>query len=143
MSSKKNKKQNPPPAEKKPAEAYTKETPPAPPTGAPPEQLDDGAGEQLEEAPPPARPEWSPTEQLLDISFNVWAAEFLRPCFQMMTRTFAHHRLKEQYDTNKVFHQLMLLNRGKHGELLEELGAFRQTLFDDLKAMLARKGDTA
>lgn len=129
MSSKKNKKATPPSSPS--SSVTTTETAPAPSTETPPEEL-----EQLDQVEgPPA------TAQLLEMLFHLWLSEMLKPCFYFMTRTFAHHRLGEKYDTRKVFDQLMLLNRGNHAELMAEIESFRETLFKDLDTILAASGE--
>lgn len=125
MSSKKNKKATP--SSPSSSDTPKKETAPTPAADTPPEEL-----EQLDQVEgPPA------TAQLLEMLFHLWLSEMLKPCFYFMTRTFAHHRLGEKYDTRKVFDQLMLLNRGNHAELMAEIESFRETLFKDLETILA------
>ena len=88
--------------------------------------------------------QWGATEQLLDLAFNCWASiEFLKPCFHFMTRTFAHFRKGEEYDTDRIFDQLFRLNHGKHEELLDELTGFREVCFSELKTkLLAQRRDS-
>jgi hypothetical protein len=132
MSSKKNKKATPPSSPS--SSVTTTETAPAPSTETPPDELEEL--EQLDQVEgPPA------TAQLLEMLFHLWLSEMLKPCFYFMTRTFAHHRLGEKYDTRKVFDQLMLLNRGNHAELMAEIESFRETLFKDLETILAASGE--
>lgn len=78
------------------------------------------------------------TKHLLDVAFELWFIELLKPTFHSMTRTFAHHRLGEKYDTNLVFEALNLINRGKHKELNDQIRAFRKTLFEDLDIALSK-----
>lgn len=78
------------------------------------------------------------TKHLLDVAFELWFLELLKPMFHAMTRTFAHHRLGEKYDTTLVFDALNLVNRGKHKELNDQIRAFRKTLFEDLDIALSK-----
>lgn len=114
-----------------PAPAQTRdENTPAPAAAAPPEDEKEEIWDDT--VPPP-----DPTVQLMEIAFEAWAQKQLSGVFYVMTRTFAHHRQNEKYGTHLIFNALQTLNGGKHAELLEQLAAFRDTLFKELDEYIA------
>ena len=79
----------------------------------------------------------NPTRELMETAFAAWKMSMLGTALPYkMTRTFAHHRLGEQYDTSLIFKELEALNRGKHQELLEQFKAFEKTVLNDLDKYL-------
>lgn len=117
-----------------PAAAQTRDenNPPTPAADAPPEEDKEEIWD--DPVPPP-----DPTIQLMQMAFEAWAGKQLEGVFYVMTRTFTHHRRKEQYGTHLIFNALETLNKGKHAELLEQLAAFRDTLFDELEEYVAER----
>ena len=91
---------------------------------------------------PDEPPEATATEELLFIAFAAWKFNHFQPLFYRMTRTWAHHKLGETYDTGIIFEHLDHMNQGNHAELLEQINAFGDTLMKELKQHLARKGTT-
>lgn len=124
---------------------------PAPATDAPePLPLPPEPPQPPEDTSPPPEPppeleadETSPTEVLFGLLFEAWVGSRFAPCFHWMERTYGHHRVGDKYDTNKIFDQLDILGAGDHGKLLEELEAFRDTCFSDLRARLADRAKNA
>lgn len=96
-----------------------------------------------EDSPELEADETSPTEVLFGLLFEAWVGSRFGPCFHWMERTYGHHRVGDKYDTNKIFDQLDILGAGDHGKLLEELEAFRDTCFSDLRARLADRAKNA
>lgn len=96
---------------------------------------------------PPASPEgeettedpYYATKEILDYAFKTWAGTFMNPMFYFMTRTFAHHRKGEKYDTGLVYNQLMQISGGDHDKLLEDLRAYGDTLQAELEPFLAAR----
>lgn len=80
------------------------------------------------------------TREILDYAFKTWAGSFMNPMFYFMTRTFAHHRKGEKYDTGLVFNQLMQINGGNHDALLDDIRAYGETLQAELETYLAGQG---
>lgn len=77
------------------------------------------------------------TREILDYAFKTWAGSFMASMMYFMTRTFAHHRKGEKYDTGLVFNQLMQINGGNHDALLDEIRSYGETLQAELETFLA------
>jgi hypothetical protein len=77
------------------------------------------------------------TKELMDYAFKTWAGTIMNPMMYFLTRTFAHHRRGEKYDTGLIYNQLMQLSGGDHEGLLEDLRAFGETLQTELETFLA------
>lgn len=124
---------DPPPSVTAPEEMPTID-PPVPETiPQPPER-----GSVLPDTPPPT----SATEELLFIAIAAWRFHHFQPLFYRMTRTWSHHKLKEEYGTHIIYEQLMKMNGGDHEGLLTEIEEFSDTLMRELKPWLARKAHT-
>lgn len=107
---------------------------------APVQPRDENTPAPAAESPPEETPiEDDPTVELMKLAFEAWAGKQLEGVFYYMTRTFTHHRNKEAYGTHLIFNALEQLNRGKHAELLEQLLAFRETLFTELDEYVAER----
>jgi hypothetical protein len=87
--------------------------------------------------------ELSATEILMDLAYTAWLEERLKPVLHFMTRTFAHWRAGEKYDTDKIFDQLMMVNNGNHGKFLKQAQAFHEIVRADLAAYLAELEKTS
>jgi hypothetical protein len=79
------------------------------------------------------------TREILDYAFKTWAGSFMAPMMYFMTRTFAHHRRGEKYDTGLVFNQLMQISGGNHQALLDDIRAYGETLQAELETFLAAR----
>jgi hypothetical protein len=79
------------------------------------------------------------TKEILEYAFKTWAGTFMNPMFYFMTRTFAHHRNGEKYDTGLVFNQLMQIQGGDHDKLLEDIRVYGETLQRELESFLAAR----
>jgi hypothetical protein len=77
------------------------------------------------------------TREILDYAFKTWAGSFMAPMMYFLTRTFAHHRKGEKYDTGLVFNQLMQINGGDHDALLNDIRTYGETLQAELETFLA------
>jgi hypothetical protein len=80
-----------------------------------------------------------PTVELMKLAFEAWVGKQLEGVMYYMTRTFSHHRNKEAYGTHLVFDALEQLNRGKHGEFIDQILAYRETLFAELDQYVAER----
>ncbi len=109
------------------------ETAPAPPAAAPAPPADIEGDNEPEEIDDPHYA----TREILDYAFKTWAGSFMAPMMYFMTRTFAHHRKGEKYDTGLVFNQLMQINGGDHDALLNDIRTYGETLQAELETFLA------
>lgn len=82
------------------------------------------------------------TKEIMDYAFKTWAGTIMNPMMYFLTRTFAHHRKGEKYDTGLIFNQLMQLSGGNHEALLADLRAFGDTLQTELETFLAGRAST-
>lgn len=105
---------------------------------AAPAEGGDPAGSPEGEEETPEDPFYA-TKEILDYAFKTWAGTFMNPMFYFMTRTFAHHRKGEKYDTGLVYNQLMQISGGDHDKLLEDLRAYGETLQAELEPFLAAR----
>lgn len=110
------------------------ENTPAPAAVTPPEETEERE-EMFDDIPPPP----DATERLMELAFDTWARKQVEGVMYYMTRTFTHHRLGEKFGTHLVFNALEQLNKGKHEELLEQIEAFRHTLFSELDEYIAER----
>lgn len=119
-----------------------KNTPPAPAV------TNNGPGQEQETTPAPAsilpdKPDIHPSRELLYLALQFWRLSRMPNMFYKIERTFAHHRIGEQYGTETIFEQLKHVNNGQHAELLEEMNAFCDTVLDEFDAYLAEKADNS
>lgn len=114
------------------AAAGESETAPAP--AAAPVDMSEGDTEPEETDDP-----YYATREILDYAFKTWAGSFMSSMMYFMTRTFAHHRKGEKYDTGLVFNQLMQINGGNHDALLDEIRSYGETLQAELETFLAAR----
>lgn len=88
----------------------------------------------------PEKKKTNPTKALMKTALTAWKMSMLGTSIPYkMTRTFAHHKRGEKYDTRIIFEELEALNRGKHKELLEQFEAFEKTVLNDLDKYLNEK----
>jgi len=68
-----------------------------------------------------------------------WRMNHLSQFYYRIDRTFAHHRLGEKYDSNIIFEQFDLLNRGDHAALVREMESFGEDIISELAQHIAEK----
>jgi len=95
--------------------------------------------EIIEEEPEEEFIEMDATYVLMELAWEAWLNEQLKGLMYRITRTFTHHRRNEKFGTHIIFEQLETLNGGKHEEMLDQFGAFKETLFSELKQHIADK----
>lgn len=88
-------------------------------------------------------PEPHPTEELLLLAIAAWRMSLLQPIFYFMTRTFAHYRKGEKYDSAIVFDRLrdLPIALGKHDQHVQEIDDYIGMLQAEIKPYLARHKD--
>lgn len=81
-----------------------------------------------------------PTEELLMMAIAGWRMSLMQPLFYFLTRTFAHYRKGEKYDSAIVFDRLMdlLIGRKDHANHVREVEAYVEMLQSEIKDYLAR-----
>lgn len=88
----------------------------------------------VNEYPPVTPPEKvSPTEELLYSLIAAWKMDMFKGMFYRMTRTWAHFRLGEPYNSRIIFEQLDALQHGHHSELLQSVDDFSSLLITELR----------
>jgi hypothetical protein len=85
----------------------------------------------------------SATEILMDLAYNAWMADRTSRVLHFLTRTFAHWRAGEKYDTHKIFNPLMAINNGNHEKFLKQAQAFQDIVRADLATYLAERRQTS
>lgn len=104
-----------------------------------PEESPEESPEDLPELPD--TPTLNPSRELLYQALAAWKFSRLQNLIYRIERTFAHHRLGEEYGTDIIFEQLEQINNGEHAALLEEINAFCDTVADEFDTYLAEKGE--
>jgi hypothetical protein len=85
----------------------------------------------------PEKKQKNPTKALMKTALTAWKMSMLGTALPYkMTRTFAHHKRGEQYDTKIIFEELQAINLGNHKELIEQFEAFEKTVLTDLDKYL-------
>lgn len=82
-----------------------------------------------------------PTEELLMLAIAGWRMHLLHPIFYFLTRTFAHYRKKEQYDSAVVFDRLrdLPIALRNHVNHVQEIDDYVDMLKREIKDYLARE----
>lgn len=79
-------------------------------------------------------------EELLYIAVAAWRFQMIpKGILYKMTRTFAHHRNGEKYDSAVIFREMEAFQHGKHEQLLSEIDSFCDMVMDEAKGWVAAK----